>query len=123
MVIKVEKTKRILYYGLMLLLGIFGFLYFLFFPNLVLFCGSTIFLIIGAIYTINIILKKELQFGFLGHFSFLDFLFFVFLYFIELKRHDFDQINTSLKTLFLKFNNLLKIYLFILSNWDIILLY
>ena len=84
MVIKVENTKRIFYYGLIFISGIFGFVYFLFFLNLVLFCGSIIFLIIGATYTISIILKKEIKFGFLGHFSFLVFLFLVFLYFMEL---------------------------------------
>ncbi len=84
MVIKVEKTKKILYYGLMLISGIFGFVYFLFFPNLVLFCGSTIFLIIGATYTISTILKKDFKYGLLGHLSFLVFLFFVILYFVEI---------------------------------------
>jgi len=84
MVVDIKISKKTLYYVFIFSCGIFGLLYFIFIPNLLLLFGSIIFSIIGFTLIISQKLKKELKFGFLGHISFFAFLFFlVSVYFIK----------------------------------------
>ncbi len=67
--------KKIIYYCMISISGIFGIMYSFFYVNLLMLIGSFIFLVTGLIYIVYTLKEKEKKYGAMGHLSFLWFLF------------------------------------------------